>query len=118
MNDFSCMSWEPRILKHPARFDNPWDYDYDNYHEAQNRRQAITGKSHASVARRKPVLMYDSQTLKMTDYVSYAEAARDISADPGQILQAVRNGWYVGKRYICGYTIQQLFDNMAKHGLT
>jgi hypothetical protein len=96
------------MLKHPRRYDDPWTYDNEEY----------IRRPHASKAKQKPVLVYDAKLLTMTDYVSFNEAARSLSVDAAQICQSARNAWYIGKRFICGYSIQQLFDNMEKHGLT
>ena len=98
--------WQPCILKHPPFYDDPW----------RDRTPDIV-KQRAS-PQRKPVLVYDSKLLTTTDYASFHEAAFSLSVDAAQVSQSARNSWYIGKRYICGYTIQQLFDNMKKHGLT
>lgn len=106
MLNLEAYEWQPCILKHPPFYDDPWR---DRKPEIPTRR---------ANPKRKPVLVYDTRLLTTTDYPSFHTAAIALSVDAAQVSQSARNAWYIGKRFICGYTIQQLFDNMKKHGLT
>jgi hypothetical protein len=106
LNDLSCMSWEPCILKHPARYDNPWDYDYDIYQDRKSRRIS------------KPVLLYDCMTLKITDHPGGRAIDEMLGMAASLTSKAIKSGHKIKGRYIAGFDIQQLFDNMKKHGLT
>jgi hypothetical protein len=104
--------WQPCILKQHSHYNDPWRYNCNDSNSLKE-----LSRPHASVAKRKPILVYDVRTLKTTDHVSLADAASSIGVDPGQIRQSAANGWMIAKRYICGYTIEALFLNMRKQGI-
>ena len=110
MNYLSCMSWQPMITKHPPGYDDPWRYTTKEKGEIRLPNYIL---------KRKQVLIYDCQTLQITDYVSMREASRVCNIKrPTQLRESSKSGSKVYGRYIAGMTIQELFNNMAKHGLT
>jgi len=104
MNDISHMSWEPCIMKHGAHYDDPF----------------ISTTSHRppKPSRLKPILMYDMKTLKTSDYQSAFIAADAINADAANIRRSANRKYIVNGRWLFGFTIQGLFDNMKANGLT
>ena len=112
MYSLDFFSWEPCILRHSSHYDDPWRYNCNDTDSLKE-----LSRHHASIAKRKPMLVYDVKTLKTTDHVSLAAAAASIRVDPGQVRQSAANGWMIAKRYLCGYTIEALFSNMKKQGL-
>ncbi|HSW62402.1 MAG TPA: hypothetical protein VLH56_03655 [Dissulfurispiraceae bacterium] len=112
MYSLDALSWEPRITKHPPHYDDPWRYNCNDTNSLKE-----LSRPHASIAKRKPMLVHDVRTLKTTDHVSLADAASSIGVNPGQVRQSAANGWMIAKRYICGYTIESLFANMKKQGI-
>jgi hypothetical protein len=104
MNDLSHMSWEPCICKHGAHYDDPFISTTIQY------------KTKPPLL--KPILMYDTKTLQITDYKSAFIAAEAINADAANIRRSANRKYIVNGRWIFGFTIQGLFDNMKANGLT
>jgi hypothetical protein len=104
MNDFSNMSWEPCICKHGPHYDNPFF--------------EMTRTEPARSHKLKSVLMYDMKTLEIIDYKSAFLAAEAISADAANIRRSANRKYVVNGRWLFGFTIQGLFDNMKANGLT
>jgi hypothetical protein len=66
----------------------------------------------------KPILMYDMNTLQITDYQSAFVAADAINGDAANIRRSANRKYIVNGRWVFGYTIAALFDNMEQNGLT
>jgi hypothetical protein len=110
MNDLSCFSWEPCILKHPPYYDDPWRY-------ATKEKDTVRLPNY--ILKRKEVLVYDCHTFQITDHPSIRAASQFCGIKrPTHLRESVKRGAKIIGRYLAGMTIQELFDNMAKHGLT
>lgn len=110
MNDFSCMAWEPCILKHGPGYDDPW-MEHIKYKLKKD-----PTYTEPKVNRRE-AWVYDSITKTIGHFRSLADASRTVGCDASHIRQSAVKGWTVKKTYACGFTREQLLHNIAELGL-
>jgi hypothetical protein len=107
INPFESLAHEPCILKHGPNYDDPWlklRYEYSD------------GDISSRVVL-KPMLVYDIKTATVHKFPSLNETSRQLGCSNGQVGNSARAGWCINKRYLIGYTKEQLGQNMARKGI-
>ena len=87
-NALSCLSWNPRILEHGDRYDDPW---------GRVRHNGGHGKKFGRAA---PVIIVDIATGKEYTEPSLSATARRLGVDIGTIANKLRSGCMIRERYV------------------
>jgi len=87
-NALSFLSWNPRILEHGDRYDDPWDCV---------RHTGGRGKKFGPAA---PVIIVDTATGKEYTEPSLSATARRLGVNTGTIAVKLRSGRMIRERYV------------------
>ena len=98
------MSWEPCILKHTPRYDDPY---------------ANTGNVDKYIAEKKPskpIMAYDVKRSIVIEYPSMYVAVKSTKLVKQTISSGLTHSRVVKGVYIFAFSVKALFDRMHEHG--
>lgn len=84
----SALSWEPRILKHKAHYDNPWTDASGDFRKRRERLASGGKKINTAI----PLRVENLETGEVQYYQSYYKCSQEIGAQHRDLKECVYKG--------------------------